>query len=325
MSEENYLWRPHMASPAAPAPVAPAAGPSSLAMQPGYFHHHQQQLQQQQQHQQPHQQHHQQYATRSSLEGASFNKSHFDGTKNNFEQIPAGQSSVSSPIYVEDETIVLTEDEDETVVSSHDYNEYATDTEEVNEGDDETQQVQVSDNGDDDEEEVFVDVLGSDDDEDEAVDPVATRLQAQLIETTALKRNELLYEDEELHNQAGGGELRQHGNLISDSSVQLSGDKSKGLDGTLYRPLARPLQPPTTTTHLGTKIPEEAKPKTQLQSTSTQCSLLPPLLHSPTSVSVWPIAVGQLQCSFPHRVGNNERKSQGPTANEQSIDPQLNS
>nr|XP_044250178.1 uncharacterized protein LOC108057172 [Drosophila takahashii] len=197
MSEENYLWRPHMASPA-----APAGPPSNLAMQPGssYFHHPQQQQQQQQHH------HHQQYAIRSSFEGAAFNKSHFHGTKNNFEQIPAGQSSVSSPIYVEDETIVLTEDEDETVVSSHDYNEYgqSTDTEEVN---DETLQVQVSDNGDDDEEEVFVDVLGSDDDEDEALNP-ATRLQAQLLETTALKRNELLYEDEELHNQAIDGLAR---------------------------------------------------------------------------------------------------------------------
>jgi len=214
MSEENYLWRPHMASPAAPAPVVP----SSLAMQPGYFHHHQQQ-----QHQLPHQQHHQPYATRSSLEGASFNKSHFHGTKNNFEQIPAGQSSVSSPIYVEDETIVLTEDEDETVVSSHDYNEYATDTEEVNEGDDETQQVQVSVNGDDDEEEVFVDVLGSDDDEDEATDLVATRLQAQLIETTALKRNELLYEDEELHNQAVNGLARLFDRDFPEPDVEVSG------------------------------------------------------------------------------------------------------
>jgi len=32
MSEENYLWRPHMASPAAP-------GPSNLAMQPGSSFH----------------------------------------------------------------------------------------------------------------------------------------------------------------------------------------------------------------------------------------------------------------------------------------------
>ncbi|XP_039492708.1 uncharacterized protein LOC120452518, partial [Drosophila santomea] len=226
MSEENYLWRPHMASPAAlapaPAPVVPAAGPSSLAMQPSYFHQHHHQQQQQQQQHQPQQQHHQQYATRSSLEGASFNKSHFHGTKNNFEQIPAGQSSVSSPIYVEDETIVLTEDEDETVVSSHDYNEYATDTEEVNEGDDETKQVQVSDNGDDDEEEVFVDVLGSDDDEDEAVDPVATRLQAQLMETTALKRNELLYEDEELHKQAVNGLARLFDRDFPEPDVEVS-------------------------------------------------------------------------------------------------------
>ncbi|XP_017071903.2 uncharacterized protein LOC108108367 [Drosophila eugracilis] len=228
MSEENYLWRPHMASPA--APVVSSAAPSSLAIQPGssYFHnqqqqHHQQQQpqhQQQQQHQ-PHQQHHQPYAIRGSFEGASFNKSHFHGTKNNFEQIPAGQSSVSSPIYVEDETIVLTEDEDETVVSSHDYNEYATDTEEVNEGDDETQQVQVSDNGDDDEEEVFVDVLGSDDDEDEAVDP-ATRLLAQLMETTALKRNELLYEDEELHNQAVDGLARLFDRDFPEPEVEVT-------------------------------------------------------------------------------------------------------
>ncbi|KAH8354377.1 hypothetical protein KR084_009448 [Drosophila pseudotakahashii] len=234
MSEENYLWRPHMASPAAPA------GPSNLAMQPGssYFHLPQQQQQQQQQQQhQPHQQHHQQYAIRGSFEDAAFNKSHFHGTKNNFEQIPAGQSSVSSPIYVEDETIVLTEDEDETVVSSHDYNEYgqSTDTEEVNEGggDDETLQVQVSDNGDDDEvdgeaqaeedeeEEVFVDVLGSDDDEDEALDP-ATRLQAQLLETTALKRNELLYEDEELHNQAVDGLARLFERDFPEPEVEVS-------------------------------------------------------------------------------------------------------
>ncbi|XP_016990009.1 uncharacterized protein LOC108052177 [Drosophila rhopaloa] len=213
MSEENYLWRPHMASLAAPVNV-----PSTLAMQPGssFFHHHQQQ-----QHQQQHQQHHQQYTIRNSFDGASFNKSHFHGTKNNFEQIPAGQSSVSSPIYVEDETIVLTEDEDETVVSSHDYNEYATDTEEVNEGDDETLQVQVSDNGDEDEEEVFVDVLGSDDDEDEAVDP-ATRLQAQLQETTALKRNELLYEDEKLHNQAVDGLARLFDRDFPEPEVEVS-------------------------------------------------------------------------------------------------------
>jgi len=124
---------------------------------------------------------------------------------------------------VEDETIVLTEDEDETVVSSHDYNEYATDTEEVNEGDDETQQVQVSVNGDDDEEEVFVDVLGSDDDEDEATDLVATRLQAQLIETTALKRNELLYEDEELHNQAVNGLARLFDRDFPEPDVEVSG------------------------------------------------------------------------------------------------------
>jgi len=240
MSEENYLWRPHMASPAAP-------GPSNLAMQPGSsFYHHQQQQQQQhqqqqqqqqqtqQQHQthqqhQPQQQHHQQpYSIRSSFEGAAFNKSHFHGTKNNFEQIPAGQSSVSSPIYVEDETIVLTEDEDETVVSSHDYNEYATDTEEVNEGDDETLQVQVSDNdngeeedNNEEEEEVFVDVLGSDDDEDETVDP-ATRLQAQLMETTALKRNELLYEDEELHNQAVDGLARLFERDFPQPEVEVS-------------------------------------------------------------------------------------------------------
>jgi len=129
---------------------------------------------------------------------------------------------------VEDETIVLTEDEDETVVSSHDYNEYATDTEEVNEGDDETLQVQVSDNdngeeedNNEEEEEVFVDVLGSDDDEDEAVDP-ATRLQAQLMETTALKRNELLYEDEELHNQAVDGLARLFERDFPQPEVEVS-------------------------------------------------------------------------------------------------------
>ncbi|KAI8046302.1 hypothetical protein M5D96_002504, partial [Drosophila gunungcola] len=113
---------------------------------------------------------------------------------------PRKRQRLISPIYVEDETIVLTEDEDETVVSSHDYNEYATDTEEV----------QVSDNAEDDEEEeVFVDVLGDDDDENEGevVDP-ATRLHAQLQETTALKRNELLYEDETLHNKAVDGLAR---------------------------------------------------------------------------------------------------------------------
>ncbi|XP_017057409.1 uncharacterized protein LOC108098785 [Drosophila ficusphila] len=239
MSEENYLWRPHMTSPA-----APAAGTSSLVVQPisGYFHHHQQQQQQQQQQQhlqqqqQANQQHSSQYsAIRNSnniFEGASLSKSHFHGTKNNFEQIPAGQSSVSSPICVEDETIVLTEDEDETVVSSHDYNEYATDAEEA---DDETLQVQLSENGGgrdkevdvdvDEEEEVFVDVLGSDDDdEDEAAVDTATRLQrqTQIQETTALKRNELLYEDEELHNQAVDGLARLFDRDFPEPVVEIS-------------------------------------------------------------------------------------------------------
>ncbi|KAH8331135.1 hypothetical protein KR067_011880 [Drosophila pandora] len=216
MSEENYLWRPHMSNTPAPGNPANSGNASTVAstatvsqaMQPsGYF------LQQQQQHPQQQQQNLPPYGLRT-FDGAAFHKSHFHETKNNFEQIPASQSSAppppppprpapvatsSSPIYVDDETIVLTEDEDETVVSSHDYNDYATDTEEVNDGDDDepTQ--------DDEEEEVFVDVLGSDDDEDDNDD--ATRLQS-VQGTKALKRNELLYEDEELHHRAVDGLAR---------------------------------------------------------------------------------------------------------------------
>ncbi|SPP80418.1 uncharacterized protein LOC117583178 [Drosophila guanche] len=248
MSEENYLWRPHMVNTPAPvaalsvstststpatatAPALPATTSLALhGMQPAtsYFHH-------------LHQHHHQQggscYGMRgfegASTSSSSFNKSHFhETTKNNFEQIPASQSSVSqrpmpavasSPIYVDDEdetTIVLTEDENETVVSSHDYNEEATDTEEVNDGDDETVQVQVSDESheleidaaaaaaDADDEEVFVDVLGSDDDETVDLRSPNLRLQAEHLDPKALKRNELLYEDEELHNQAVDGLAR---------------------------------------------------------------------------------------------------------------------
>ncbi|XP_026851105.1 uncharacterized protein LOC6598746 [Drosophila persimilis] len=233
MSEENYLWRPHMVNTPAPAPApAPATAPTPalpatatashaiLGMQPAtsYFHHLHHHHHHQQQQQQPPHQGGNCYGMRG-FEGASlsFNKSNFHETKNNFEQIPASQSSVSrpfpvpvasSPIYVDDETIVLTEDEDETVVSSHDYNEDATDTEEVNDGDDETVQVQVTDDDDDDEEEVFVDVLGSDDDETVDLQSPALRLQDELLDPKALKRNEVLYEDEELHNQAVDGLAR---------------------------------------------------------------------------------------------------------------------
>ncbi|XP_030376382.1 uncharacterized protein LOC115625473 [Scaptodrosophila lebanonensis] len=185
MSEENYLWRPH----------AMAAT-----------------------------QHH---ATLGGGPAAPYNKSHFQETKNNFEEIPASQSSVPPPaihpslvstqqqgqqlpsIYVEDETIVLTEDEDETVVSSHDYNE---DTD-MEEGVSDEQQrsrsrQQQSDNEvDDDEEEVYVDILSNDDEDDDLQNP-SLRLQAQLVEAKALKRNELTYDDEELHIQAVDGLAR---------------------------------------------------------------------------------------------------------------------
>ncbi|XP_017035657.1 uncharacterized protein nerfin-2 [Drosophila kikkawai] len=222
MSEENYLWRPHMTGPAAGPSVPPAP---ALAMPPGsnYFLHQQQEP--------PHPQHLQPYSLRN-FEGAAvaFNKSHCPETKNNFQQIPTSQSSVSrrpSPIYVDDETIVLTEDEDETVVSSHDYNDYAAteDTEEVNEGDDETLQVRVSgdDEEDDDEEEVFVDVLGSDDDEDGKVEnETLAQAQTQLVETRALKRNELLYEDEELHHQAIDGLARLFDREFPDPEVEIT-------------------------------------------------------------------------------------------------------
>ncbi|KAH8264385.1 hypothetical protein KR038_008128 [Drosophila bunnanda] len=232
MSEENYLWRPHIAGPAAgPAgPTGPAASAvppaAALAMPPGssYFLHQQQEP--------PHPQHLQTYSLRNFEGAGAFNKSH--ETKNNFEQIPTSQSSVSrrpSPIYVDDETIVLTEDEDETVVSSHDYNDYAAteDTEEVNEGDDETLQVRVSgdddDEDDDEEEEVFVDVLGSDDDEDgdpENVTLAQTQTQSQLVETRALKRNELLYEDEELHHQAIDGLARLFDREFPEPEVEIT-------------------------------------------------------------------------------------------------------
>ncbi|KAH8271280.1 hypothetical protein KR018_005636 [Drosophila ironensis] len=226
MSEENYLWRPHMSNtpapghsghpgnPANPGNLANASASGSsvstvsqaagLAMQTsaGYF------LQHQQPHLPP-------YGQRG------FEKSHFHGTKHNFEQIPASQSSVpgpprptprtssSSPIYVDDETIVLTEDGDETVASSHDYNDYPTDTEEVNEGVDDEPTAKVAD--EEEEEEVFVDVLGSDDDEDDAGMAGAKRLQAAQLEqetTKALRRNEVIYEDEELHNRAVDGLAR---------------------------------------------------------------------------------------------------------------------
>ncbi|KAH8388193.1 hypothetical protein KR093_000103 [Drosophila rubida] len=224
MSEENYLWRPHMpAMPVALPHAAAAAAAAALTMQPPataaaatYF-------------QQP-----AAYAGFRGFEGApmSYDKGNFHAAaatttataKNNLEQIAASQSSVTS--YAEDETIVLTEDEDETVVSSHDYNEYATDTEgDDNEpdndhhNDDDTIQVNdeqevqpllpvtIDDDDDDDvdeeeqeeEEEVFVDILGNDDDE------LPVRLQAQLLEPKALQRNDLLYEDEELHHQAVDG------------------------------------------------------------------------------------------------------------------------
>lgn len=115
----------------------------------------------------------------------------------------------------EDETIVLTEDEDETVVSSHDYNEYATedegeaeaeaeadeeDTIQVHDEEDEPEAEEQLDNDDDEDEEVFVDILSNDD--DELPQP---QVQALLPENKALKRNELLYEDEQLHHQAVDG------------------------------------------------------------------------------------------------------------------------
>lgn len=114
----------------------------------------------------------------------------------------------------EDETIVLTEDEDETVVSSHDYNEYATedegeaeaeadeeDTIQVHDEEDDAEAEEQPDNDDDEDEEVFVDILSNDDDEL----PQQPQAQTLLPETKALKRNELLYEDEQLHHQAVDG------------------------------------------------------------------------------------------------------------------------
>ncbi|KAL7729848.1 hypothetical protein ACLKA6_014705 [Drosophila palustris] len=239
MSEENYLWRPHMAT--LPLPTMPHA---ALVMQPpaaaatSYFHH------QQQQHQQQHQHHQQQqpaqlgsncYGLRGFEGLASYDKSNFHVAatlKSSFEQIPASQSSVAratGSIYVEDETIVLTEDEDETVVSSHDYNDYATDTENDNDNDDndndnddnehdndkdDNDSIQVNDDDDDevenavespeqeeDEEEVFVDILSNDDDEL----PVQQQNPSERLETKALRRNDLLYADEQLHHQAVDG------------------------------------------------------------------------------------------------------------------------
>ncbi|XP_020814130.1 proline-, glutamic acid- and leucine-rich protein 1 [Drosophila serrata] len=229
MSEENYLWRPHIAGPAAGAAVA--AGPSASSVPPAaalalppnssYFLHQQQEP--------PHPQHHQTYSLRNFEGAVAFNKSH--ETKNSFEQIPTSQSSVSrrpSPIYVDDETIVLTEDEDETVVSSHDYNDYAAteDTEEINEGDDETLQVRVSgdndEDDDEDEEEVFVDVLGSDDDEGDGDAENEMLVQPQLVETRALKRNELLYEDEELHHKAIDGLARLFDREFPEPEVEIT-------------------------------------------------------------------------------------------------------
>ncbi|KAH8311485.1 hypothetical protein KR044_006610 [Drosophila immigrans] len=195
MSEENYLWRPHMPAMPLPLPLPHAAlvmqPPPATAAATSYF-------------QQP-----ASYGGLRGFEGAGNFHAAATTLKNNFEQIAASQSSVTS--YAEDETIVLTEDEDETVVSSHDYNEYATDTEgDDNEPDndndnDDNDTIQVNDEeeseapvaveDDDDEEEVFVDILSNDDDE----------LPAQLLETKALKRNDLLYEDEELHHQAVDG------------------------------------------------------------------------------------------------------------------------
>ncbi|KAH8407236.1 hypothetical protein KR222_010909 [Zaprionus bogoriensis] len=235
MSEENYLWRPHMALP---LPLQ-----QSLPLQPqptGSSHFHFQQQHQQQQHppQQPPQPAAAQlggscYGLRRSLEAAAggeragYGKSNFHGcvTKNNFEHIPASQSSVTGTAASaeEDETIVLTEDEDETVVSSHDYNEYATDAEEEESEDtiqvhDENEEAEAApqspdvvidaadDDGDgdaneeddDEDEEVFVDILSNDDDE-------LPPQQLQLLQPKALRRNELLYEDEELHHQAVDG------------------------------------------------------------------------------------------------------------------------
>ncbi|XP_068153747.1 LOW QUALITY PROTEIN: uncharacterized protein nerfin-2 [Drosophila tropicalis] len=194
MSEENYLWRPHMVTTPGPTATNTAAmeAPShaAIVLQPSASNYFQQAPVQPQLGGS--------FFGLRSFEGSPYNKSHFHEMKNSFEQISASQSTVASPIYVDDETIVLTEDEDETVVSSHDYNEGNTDIEEGEE--DENLQVDVNDknnDGTDDDEEVFVDVLGNDDDLDEVAD-----LQAQ---TTALKRNELLYDDEELHNQAVEG------------------------------------------------------------------------------------------------------------------------
>lgn len=230
---------PHAALVMQPPALGNSSSTSS-SLSSSYFH--QQQLQS---HQPPPQVGGSCYGIRrADFEGAFYGKSNFHGcvAKNNFEHIPASQSSVpgtaGSASLLEDETIVLTEDEDETVVSSHDYNEYATDDEggtgveaeaeadgdgdgededtiQVHDDDDEAElatassavamaneeEVDDDDNNDDDddEEEVFVDILSNDDDE---LPPLT---QGELPETKALKRNELLYEDEELHHQAVDG------------------------------------------------------------------------------------------------------------------------
>ncbi|XP_032289611.2 uncharacterized protein nerfin-2 [Drosophila virilis] len=211
MSEENYLWRPH----AALVMQQPPATATS------YFH--QQQQQQQELGGSC-------YGLRGFEGVASYDKSNFHG-KSNFAHIPASQSSVSrtaataataaaaAAASAEDETIVLTEDEDETVVSSHDYNEYATDTEGDGDGDEEDETIQVHDvdvpqeqrqaqqkkDEEEEEEEVFVDILGNDDDEDDVVELAPQQSPAQQLEAKALKRHELIYEDEELHHQAVNG------------------------------------------------------------------------------------------------------------------------
>ncbi|ALC46470.1 nerfin-2, partial [Drosophila busckii] len=207
MSEENYLWRPHLPTPAT---ASAAAAPATLAMPAAaasYF--------------QTEQQLGASCYGLRSLEAAGYEKSNFH-IKSNFAHIPANKLSVASATSVGsgsgsqvDETIVLTEDEDETVVSSHDYNDYATDTDsdtehnteiEVNDDDAQSTQQQQTEQQqqEEDEEEVFVDILSNDDD---AQSP-SLRLQAQLLEAKALKRNELTYEDKELHHQAIDGLAR---------------------------------------------------------------------------------------------------------------------
>ncbi|XP_037928658.1 uncharacterized protein LOC119676556 [Teleopsis dalmanni] len=195
MSEENYLWRPQI--PGIPSQLPTTTATTTLA-------------------------------NVCSSVGGYF--SNLNYTKNNFVEmsdlsripmlvtIPSKQQEqqpedpqiqqeqqelIAQPhnsfdtIYVDDETIVLTEDEEsQTLVSSHDYNEDA-------DGDDD---------GDEDEDAVGdVDVVGNDDDDDELNPVNILRLQSQAVSVEnensdkVLTRNQLVYENEELHNQAIDG------------------------------------------------------------------------------------------------------------------------